>query len=256
MSTRTSTILTTTLALTLALPAYAGGSVAGATEPTQLMNNIQLVAQVKESMETTTNTLMTVKHTMDALRQLPESLLGEALGGLGLEIVQALADAYTVMSQATGVYRDAESVLRQAHHDAATLNISPSELLRHRANLAYREGGVYRQTYDQEVGKINLLTQTSAEVQKQAEIVMATDSTVGGIQGLAAQNVAMQSTMAMISHSIATANKDAMIAAQREANERGDVAAAAAELDEVRRRSARTPDARLGMPWEHTGSKK
>lgn len=240
-----------TLTLTLTAPAaHAGAATGGATEPTQLMNNIQLVAQVKESMETTTNTLMTVKHTMDALRQLPENLLGEALGGLGLEKVQALADAYTVMSQATGVYRDAENVLRQAHHDAATLNISPSELLRHRANLAYREGGVYRQTYEQEVGKIEQLTRTSAEVQKQAEIVMATDSTVGGIQGLAAQNVALHSTMAAISHSIATANKDAAAAAEREARERGDVANAAAELDEVRRRSARTPDARLGLPWD------
>jgi hypothetical protein len=253
--TRTTATLTLTLTLTLATPAHAGAAAGGASEVTQLLNNAELIAQVGEAVQTTSNTLMTAQSTIQALRQLPDALLSEALGGLSIAKIQALADAYTSMSQSKSVYDDAENVLRQAVHDSEKLGIPPSELLRHKANLAYREGGVYKQTYEQEVGKISQLTQTSAEVQKQAEIVMATDSTVGGIQGLAAQNVAMQSTLAMISHSIATANKDAMIAAQREANERGDVAAAAAELDEVRRRNARTPDAKLGLPWDH-GSQK
>lgn len=244
---------TLTLALTLAIttPAHAGGGMTGgATEWTQIMNNMELVSQVGEAVNTTSNTLMTAQSTIQMLRQLPESVVNEAMGGLPVEKVQAMADAYRVMSQATGVYRDAENVLRQAQSDGQRLNVSPQQLLRMKAEAAYKYGGVYQTTYEQEQAKLKRLAETSKDVQRQAEIVKGIDSNVGGIQTLASQNLKMQATLTDISSSIATANANAAIEAKQETEARGRVNEEAAALEEVRRKNARTPDAQLRMPWE------
>lgn len=223
------------LSLAAPAPAHAGGAAGGgATEFTQLANKAELIAQVGQATQTTANTLMTAQSTMQMLRQLPASVLNEAMSGLPVEKVQAMADAYKVMSQATAVYKDAENVLRKAEYDARMLNITPSELLRHKANAAAMHGGIYAETYEAEQARIRRAAEMSKEVQKQAEIVKGIDSTVGGIQALASQNVAMQATMAELTTSIATANANAA----REAKLRED------ELARVQRREAGMLDAR------------
>lgn len=247
MRRRTLTIIT----VILSAPAHAGGGLTGgATEWTQIMNNMELVQQVGEAVNTTSNTLMTAQSTMQMLRQLPESVVNEAMGGLPVEKVQAMADAYRVMSQATGVYRDAENVLRQAQSDGQRLGVSPQVLLRMKAEAAYKLGGVYQTTYEQEQAKLKRLAETSKDVQRQAEIVKRIDSNVGGIQTLASQNLKMQATLTDISSSIATANANAAIEAKRDRDAAGRVNEEAAALEEVRRKNARTPDAQLRMPWE------
>lgn len=234
------------------VPAHSTGLVAGATEFTQIANNIELVAQVGEAVQTTSNTLMTAQSTMQQLRNLPASVLNEAMGGLPVEQVRAMADAYVVMNQATSVYKDAENVLRIAQYDAERLNISPSELLRHKANAAAMHGGIYRQTYEAEQAKLALLAKTSEEVQKQAEIVKGIDSNVGGIQFLASQNVKMQATMATIANSIATANTNAAREAETAQEERSRVQRREADMLDARRRAEReAPEVtRLKLPHE------
>lgn len=194
------------LLLAFSAQTQASGVVAGATEFTQIANNIELVAQVGEAVQTTSNTLMTAQSTMQMLRQLPESVMNEAMSGLPVEKVQAMADAYKVMSQATAVYKDAENVLRKAQSDAERLGMKPSELLQHKANAAAMHGGVYKQAYDEEQAKLARLAETSKEVQKQANAVRSIDSNIGGIQFLASQNVQVQASLADISGSIAKAN--------------------------------------------------
>lgn len=216
------------------IPAHSSGAVAGATEITQIMNNAELIAQVGEATQTTANTLMTAQSTMQMLRQLPQTAIDGAMGGLPVDKVQAMADAYVVMNEATGVYKDAENVLRKAQYDAERLGISPSELLRHKANAAVVHGGIYLQTYEAEQAKLARLAKTSAEVQKQAETVRGIDANVSGIQFLASQNVQVQATLADISGSIAVANANAA----REAKIRQD------ELERVQRREADMLDAR------------
>lgn len=228
-------------AFSLPLSAVAGGGMTGgATEFTQLANKAELIAQVGQAVQTTSNTLMTAQSTMQMLRQLPESVISEAMSGLPVEKVQALADAYTVMSQAVGVYQDAEAVLRKAHNDAQRLGISPSELLQHKANAAAMHGGVYKQAYEAEQAKLARLAKTSAEVQKQANTVKTIDSNVGGIQFLASQNVQVQATLAELSGSVAVATANAA----REAKLRQD------ELERVQRREAELMEARRKSEME------
>lgn len=238
--------------LAFSVPAHSTGLVAGATEFTQIANNIELVAQVGEAVQTTSNTLMTAQSTMQQLRQLPASVIDNAMAGLPVEQVRAMADAYVVMSQATSVYKDAENVLRKAQYDAENLNISPSELLRHKANAAAMHGGVYKQTYEAEQAKLALLAKTSEEVQKQAETVRSIDANVGGIQFLASQNVKMQATLATIANSIATANANAAHEAEKAQEERSRVQRRQAEMMDARRKSEmEAPEVtRLKLPHE------
>lgn len=236
-------------AFAVSVPAHAGGGMTGgATEWTQIMNNTELVSQVGEAVNTTSNTLMTAQSTMQMLRQLPESVVNESMGGLPVEKVQAMADAYKVMSQATGVYRDAENVLRQAQADGQRLNVSPQQLLRMKAEAAYKYGGVYQTTYEQELAKLKRLAETSKDVQRQAEIVRGIDSNVGGIQTLASQNLKMQATLTDISSSIATANANAALAAKQAQEKEGDAKnQKAIELDELRRNQEKAKAVRDGI---------
>ena len=238
--------------LAFSVPAHSTGLVAGATEFTQIANNIELVAQVGEAVQTTSNTLMTAQSTMQMLRRLPESAISGALGGLPVEKVQAMADAYVVMNQATGVYRDAENVLRKAQYDAERLGISPSELLRHKANAAAMHGGIYLQTYEAEQAKLARLAETSKEVQKQAETVRSIDANVSGIQFLASQNVQVQATLADISGSIATANANAAREAEKAQEERSRVQRREADMLDARSRAEREapPVGKLKLPHE------
>ncbi len=241
------TLSLTTLAL--ALPAHAGGATGGATEVTQLLNHIELVAQVGEAVQTTSNTLMTAQATIQMLRQLSPDVVSQ-MTGLPIDQVAKLAEAYTVMSQATQVYQDAEAVLRKAQQDAARLKIPPSELLRYKAEAAYRHGGIYQQTYEQEQAKLKRLAEVSADVQRQAEEVKSIDANVKGIQFLAGQNVKMQAVLGLIGDSIHTANANAAMAAEQEKQERMRAATQEAEMLEARRRATQTPESKIRLPGE------
>lgn len=233
-------------------PAHSTGLVAGATEFTQIANNIELVAQVGEAVQTTSNTLMTAQSTMQQLRQLPESVINEAMGGLPVEKVRAMADAYVVMNQAVGVYKDAENVLRKAQSDAERFGISPSELLQHKANAAAMHGGVYKQAYEEEQAKLARLAETSKEVQKQANAIKGIDSNVSGIQLLASQNLQVQASLADISTSIAKANALAFEEAKRLDEERSSVQKREADMLDARRRAEleAPPVGKIKLPHE------
>lgn len=248
MRSRAITPLALTLA-TLAPPAHAGAMTGGATEITQIMNHVELVMQVSEAINTTSNTLMTAQATMQQLRQLPQSV-ADSMNGPALEKVRAMAEAYRVMSQARGTYEEAAGVLRKAATDSERLGITPSELLRLKADAAYKHGGVYQQSYEQEQEKLRRLAETSKDVQNQANTVKSIDANVKGIQFLATQNVQMQTTLADISSSISTANANAAEAARLAEIEKGRAADREREMRAARERAARTPDAGIKMPFE------
>lgn len=203
-------------ALAIPFAAQAGGGAAGggSTELTQLQNNTELIAQVGEAVNTTSNTLMTAQSTMQQLRQLSPDMLAK-MTGLPIDQVQKMAQAYEVMNKASGVYKDAAAVLEKARNDAINLNVSPSELLRMKAEVAAAYGGQYQQVYEQEQAKLRRLADVSADVQKQAETVKGIDANVKGIQVLANQNVKMQALLTGLNESISTANAmAAQVAAQ------------------------------------------
>jgi hypothetical protein len=186
-----------------------GGSVmgnGGSLETTQLLNHAELVSQVGEATSTTANTLLSAQSTMQMLRKLPSGVIGDALSGLPVDKVKALADAYVVFSRASADYKAASDVLYKAYQDSERLGISPSELLRLKANAAATLGGEYQKMYEDEQSKLDRLSKTADDVQKQAEVVKSIDSNVGGIQFLASQNVKVQAALSDISHSVAKAN--------------------------------------------------
>ncbi len=243
------------LSLALVAPAAAlaggGGLTGGATEMTQLANNAELVAQVGEAVQTTSNTLMTAQATMQQLRQLPDSVVSE-MSGLPIAEVEKLAEAHVVFSRSAGVYQDAAEVLRKAQADSERLGIPPSELLRLKALAAEAHGGVYKETYEAEQAKLRRLAEVSKDVQKQAETVKKIDSNVGGVQFIASQNVKLQAQLATLNHSVAIANANAAreVAEKKEREARQQQRDAEA-LDARRRLAAEPrPSATIRLPGE------
>jgi len=231
----------------LCSPAKAGGGglTGGATEITQLMNNAELVMQVSESMQTTINTLQTAHSTMQMLRALPQHLVSQ-ISGVPLEQVKQMAQAYEVMKDAQASYKDAADVLKKAATDSARLGITPSELLAYKADAAYRHGGVYKTSYEQEQEKIRRASQASKDVQKQADTIQGIDSNVKGLQMLATQNLSLQTSLGNISTSISKANALAFEEQEQEKNRRGRAAERNKEaLDEIKRNQEK--DAKMGL---------
>jgi hypothetical protein len=190
-------------ALSFSANAFDCGSCA--KEWTQLTNKIQLIAQVGEAVQTTANTLQTAQATMQQLKQLtPADVL--SMTGLPIDKVKKLAEAYQVMSAASSAYKDAKQVLENIRNDSQRLNITPSQLLQMKADVAAAFGGLYKQQYDQEQAKLTRLEEVSRDVQDQATKIQGIDSTVSGIQLLANQNLKMQSMLSDLNHSISTAN--------------------------------------------------
>lgn len=238
-------------ALAAASTAGHAGAVVGATEFTQIANNIELVTMVGQNVQTVANTLMTAQSTMAQLRQLGPAVIGQ-MTGLPIDQVQLLADAYTVFSRSHSAYTDAENVLRKAEWDAHRLGITPSELLGYKAEAAYKFGGVYMDTYQDEQEKLKRLSTVSAQIQEQSSKISEIDANVHGLQFIAGQNVQVQSLLAGISDSIAKANANASAEANRAQIEKADAAIAAkAALDARRKAEAEAPRVgRLKLPGE------
>lgn len=233
------------------VPAHAlfgmGGKAGGATEVTQLANHAELVAQVGEAVQTTSNTLMTAEATLRMLRQLPEQVISQ-MTNLPIAELQVLANAYSVMARAVNVYREAEAVLRQADADSMRLNITPAQLFRMKAEAAYRYGGVYKTTYEQEQAKLAALEQTSQDVQEQAEKVQSVDANVKGIQFLATQNLNLQAALASINESISKANMLALMEAEKDKEKEAEALMRESDFLDKRRQAVEPGDSTLPLP--------
>lgn len=174
------------------------------------------------------------------------------LTGLPVEHVRAMADAFVVMDKAVGVYKDAENVLRQAERDAASLNVSPSELLRLRAQVAYKYGGVYKTSYDADKAKLEALAKTAPQVSEQAAKISSIDANVKGLQFVANQNVQIQTYMHQLVESVATANMNAAAEAEIAQDEKSRAQIQDAAQTEKLRKAAEQakPVSRLPLPGE------
>lgn len=199
------------LLLCTAVSGAFAGSIAGfggSTEITQILNYGELISQTAQQISTTSNTLMTANSTLQQLKQLDPSVVGQ-MTGLPINQVTQLASAYTVMSNAVGTYKDAAAVLTKAQQDSTALGVTPSQLLQMKANVAAAYGGVYQQQYSQEQAKLTQLAQTSKDVQDSAAQIAGVDANVKGIQLLANQNLKVQSLLVQLNDSVATANSNA-----------------------------------------------
>ena len=218
------------LAISSATAQAGGGGISGgAREGTQLLNHALLIEQVARAVDTVSNTLSTAEATMQQIRQLDPGTIS-ALVGAPIGTVKTMAEAYGVFGKASSVYMNAAAVLQKAQNDAAMLHVSPSTLLNMKAQTAYAYGGQYKASYESEQAKLAALASTSADVQKAADSIGGINSTVQGVQTLAAQNIQMQAQLTQINQSIAQANALAYQQAIEHQNEAATQAAEAAKM--------------------------
>lgn len=205
-------------------PAVAGGGMTGgSTEITQILNHIELVSNVAEQVQTVANTLSSAQGIIQQLKQLNPTALAEMVG-LPVEAVQAMADAYQVFNNAQDVYQDAKNVLTQAVSDAKAIGANPWELLKLKSLLSQKYGGVYKQIFDQEQGKLKKLQDVSNDVQQQVSKIQKIDSNISGLQALASQNLNLQKLMIQLNQSIQTMNTTTANEKLEEANRQSQAA--------------------------------
>lgn len=205
---------------TIFSPVFAGGGglTGGAMEHTQMMNNAELIAQVGEAASTTANTLQSAMGIVDQLRQFNPATIAK-MTGLPIKDVTAMANAYKTMSKAAVIYKDVAGMLNNHASAAQILKVGPQKFLEMKALLAKQEGGIHKQQYEQETAKLKQLQSIAGDVQEQATNLQRIDSTVGGVQFLASQNVKVQGLMVQLNDSVANANANAAQIAEAKKNQ-------------------------------------
>lgn len=208
--------------------AFAGGGMSGgAMESTQLMNNAELVAQVGESMQQTSNTLRTAFATMQQLRQLPPDMLEKVAGGVLKEMDLSVADlktmsnAYETFNKASSAYRDAAGVMRTAGSDLQRfervgMSIPVDKYLSMYIEKALRGGDAAAARMDAQIQTLQRAAGMSKAVQDSAAAVSKIDSSTAGLQMLAQQNLKTQqilieslTAVAQAGAAVAQQNRDA-----------------------------------------------
>lgn len=228
-------IITAAIAATFAAaPVYAGGGAlgGGATEWTQIANNAELMAQVGEAVQTTGNTLLGSTGIWEQLKQLAPEQVKEILRNVPVKDWELMSKAATTFTKSSSSYKDVSKILFEAVKVGQKAGVTPSEYLNIRADLATREGGIYRETFDREQEKLKNLVEVSSEIRRQGESLGQINTPVAGLQALAGQNIQIQSLLVGLNESTSKANALAADRAMKEKDSEARRAKAAAIAEE------------------------
>lgn len=186
-------------------------AIIGATEPTQIMNNIQLV-------EAYAKQLQQLKYAIDSARSLKQQLKQldpRTLDGLSSQSLNDLRDLNNLgekIDSALHSSEDSLDVFRRAVRDMDATRMTPSEYLAKRAELAQISDGAEAQSYKADQATLRRLQSDSAELQVAANQAHGVSSNIQGFQQLIGSNVRVQSQLIQLNSTIARAN---MVAKQR-----------------------------------------
>lgn len=187
---------------------HATGLVAGATEFTQISNNVQLVVSYAKQLHQYKTQLDQYKEQLFALRQLdPQKLKGMLKGALGLdgpaELEKAYRDAEKITSTIQGIsagmdviYREGQLSLETAKLLASKgVNITPSDYI-----AAFRElGKVQQDTYGRRLKALNSAAENVISDIKRADAIAANaphiQTNIEGFQSIAQANAIMSNQL-------------------------------------------------------------
>lgn len=194
-------LVTGALLLGVAARAHAGGSFAGATEFTQVLNNAELVASVAKQAQMVSEQINTRLVQLQQFSTMTRNL--EHLGRTGID--QAL-EPYRLQQQQLRGYQDlltAVTALQDASTTAGGVLNSrslefarsglkdPAKYIAYELGLAKRRGGVYQKRLQQDLGALDALQARNAEFRR---VASQTADITGNLQGL--QQLSQLSAMA------------------------------------------------------------
>lgn len=215
-------IFTLTLCLvTVSLPARAGGGglTGGATEATQLANNVELVASYAKHAESVMVQINQYMTMLQNLQQLPAAALRDALGtGVG-ELAGQMQQYLSLYQSVDRLRRSAQATSRMLdfHGNAlGSLNMSGEDYLN--AMLALSRSGhkYYRGMHQDALSTLQSLERDGADVQRLADSIPGVTGNIQGLQLIAAgqaqvarQLVGLQSTLAQANAATALEGEEA-----------------------------------------------
>jgi conjugal transfer/entry exclusion protein len=224
----------------------------GATEWTQIANNMELVVTAMQTIETATNTLNSFKQLKAMLEQLNPANIAAMIGGQSAEF-QQLVGLYDKLNEAKSAYQDVSSMLQNSVAEMKALGQNPGQYLQFRAKLSMAKGGMYKANYEADIAKVDNAKKQAQDLNKLIKSIPNITSTVGGLQAVVSSNTRIIGTMQSMGETIA---RNAAIASK---DKQEDAEALAKQWDASKRRMAEI-DARPAVtisfpkPSELTGT--
>lgn len=174
----------------------ATGLIAGATEPTQIANNIELAASLVEQATTAAATVA-AKITLaqqyitmlQNIKNLPQDMLNE-LSKPYKDQIKALQDLQTSVKDLKSAAENTRAMFASRGQDFATSGKSLNDYLKFEVALADKKGGEYKKRMDQDIAAMDTMREKATALRKTAE---KTSSITGAVQGL--QHLSQLSTM-------------------------------------------------------------
>ncbi len=239
----------------------AGGSVAGATEPTQILNNIELAVQtvkqarmVVEQISIALATAQTVVHGVRNLANLPQAAMDQMLAPYQSQI----NDLRALLGAVKGMKTAAESVrgLMDARlREAGSLKLDIRSYMQMEKQLADKRGGIYRQRMDQDIAAIDNLALRADQLRRIASQTKILTGNLQGIQLLNQQATLQAGELMEIKAALLSESADRnQENAAKEDDKKEKVDIMDATLQNARERSARDRQTRWTArdPWRVT----
>jgi len=189
----------------MALSANAGTLTGGATEWTQIANNIQLVQSYVKQAETMKNTLESAAALKQQLQQLDPGTLSR-LDGTSLNQINSMVQMSSDLDRVISSGNAAVEVLQRNMANGQAAGMTPQEYLQTMSRLADERGDAYMKGYQSDQQAIQDLNNSAHDIQVAAASAPAITSEVGGMQALLKQGTQMQTQLVAINGAMREAN--------------------------------------------------
>lgn len=172
-------------------PAMAGAATGGATEVTQVLNNVQLLdiaakeaAQIAQAVERRLLLIQQYVTMLQNLKSLPQALIDEALAPYRQQ-TEALKRVNQSVQSLKNSADTARNLFNRRLVEAGSMKMNVADYMRHETTLATQRGGIYRQRLKEDLSAIEQLQERATALRATARQTQRITGNVEGLQVLA-----------------------------------------------------------------------
>jgi type IV secretion system protein TrbJ len=187
----------------------------GATEVTQLLNNVQLVQIAASDVQSVRNTLQTMLYLKQTLAQMDPGTISQMMG-IPLNQVQTLIKLDGQLGGLMDSENNVAGILNNTVTGSQAANMTPSQYLQVRANQAQQLGGVYSQSFNNDRQQMSSLQTQLQSVQQTISSTPGITSEVQGLQQLSTENGQIQAQLITLTEAVTKANALAAMKGQQD----------------------------------------
>ena len=197
------------------------GSVAGtggSTEITQLLNHVELITQSSNTLNTVRNTLQSAMSLQQSLQQLDPSTLAN-LSGLPMDQLNQMMGLYSQVNNTLQAYQYLQSQMQSFKDGVQYTGMSPMQYLKTQAYAAQRLGGAYQTIYQGEMSALQNANQQQTALQQSVAAIPGVTGQVQGLQQVLSLGAQQQAKNLQVLREMQLANTMASMKAQNDAND-------------------------------------